>query len=162
MCVHPRPPPLDYWYISFFFLVGPGPLHEIAVSAFSCSPLGRANTFSFHICLQPPYISTKCFSSFTVFLSANFAFSSVLSFASVLYPPKFSTWTVHLGLLNPKSFHIFSTTLSHLISARPFVTSSRTTLSFMYGWQPLFRHIIYFMLPFQLSHVSFCFKWVHS
>ena len=27
--VHPCPPP-DYWYISFFFLVGPGRLHEIA------------------------------------------------------------------------------------------------------------------------------------
>ena len=31
---------------SFFFLAGPGPLHEITVSAFSRSPLGRTNTFS--------------------------------------------------------------------------------------------------------------------
>ena len=43
------PPPPDCWYISFFFLADPGPLHEIAVSAFSRSPLGRENTFSFLI-----------------------------------------------------------------------------------------------------------------
>ena len=31
-----------------------------------------------------------------------------------------------------------------------------------HGWQPLLRHVPYSMLPFQLSHVSFRFKWVHS
>ena len=35
------PPPPDYWHTSFFFLVGLGPLHEIAVSAFSRSPFGK-------------------------------------------------------------------------------------------------------------------------
>ena len=39
---------------SFFFLAGPGPLHEIAVSAFSRSPLGRENTFSFLFLLLTP------------------------------------------------------------------------------------------------------------
>ena len=38
--VHPRPPP-DYCFVSFFFLVGPGPILEIPVSAFLRSPLGR-------------------------------------------------------------------------------------------------------------------------
>ena len=54
--MHPRPPPLDYLFISFF-LVGPGPLHEIAFSAFSRSPLGRANTFSFQYLPSTPRIS---------------------------------------------------------------------------------------------------------
>ena len=42
---HCRPPP-DYWYTYFLFLADPDPLQEIAVSAFSRSPLGRAHTFS--------------------------------------------------------------------------------------------------------------------
>ena len=29
-----------------------------------------------------------------------------------------------------------------------------------YAWQPLFWHILYFLLPFQLAHVSICFWWV--
>ena len=37
--MHLLPLPLDYRYVSFFFLAGPGPLPEIAVSAFSRSPL---------------------------------------------------------------------------------------------------------------------------
>ena len=31
-----------------------------------------------------------------------------------------------------------------------------------YGWEPLFWIAPYFMLPFRHSHVSICFKWVHS
>ena len=47
--VHHLPPPLDYWYARYlFFLASPGPLHEIAVSAFSRSPLGRAYCIHFH------------------------------------------------------------------------------------------------------------------
>ena len=38
-------------------LVGPGPLHDIAVSAFSRSPLGRADTFLFQFLLSTPRIS---------------------------------------------------------------------------------------------------------
>ena len=34
LSVHLLRPPLDHWYTAFFFLAGPGPLHEIAVSAF--------------------------------------------------------------------------------------------------------------------------------
>ena len=40
--------------VYLFFLAGPCPLHEIAVSAFSRSPLGRANTFSFLFLLLTP------------------------------------------------------------------------------------------------------------
>ena len=36
--------------------VGPGPLHEIAFSAFSRSPLGRANIFSFQYLPSTPRI----------------------------------------------------------------------------------------------------------
>ena len=50
------PPPPDYWYISFVFLVVPGPLHEIAASAFSRSPLGRADTFTFQYIPSTPRI----------------------------------------------------------------------------------------------------------
>ena len=68
--VHLLSPSPDYWYTSFFFLPGLGPLHEIAVSAFSRCPLGRANAFSLTpIILTPPYIS-KCYFS-TCFLTAS-------------------------------------------------------------------------------------------
>ena len=50
----------------------------------------------------------------------------------MLYPPNFyvestSSWSP------PKSFHIFSTTLSHLIPAHPYVIFSHTALSTMAG-----------------------------
>ena len=51
------PPPAYNWYTSFFFLAGPGPLHEIAVSTFSRSSLGVQ--IRFHTCLfslPPVYI----------------------------------------------------------------------------------------------------------
>ena len=106
--MHPRPPPPSYWCIPFFFQVGPCPLHEIAVPAFSRSPLGCADTFSFQYLRSTPRISLKCFSSFALFLSASLSLFSLLSFTSVLYPPNFSmdstsSWSP------PKSFHIFST-----------------------------------------------------
>ena len=44
--MHLLPPPPGYCYASFFVLAGPGHLHEIAVSAFTRSPLGRANKYS--------------------------------------------------------------------------------------------------------------------
>ena len=126
--------------ISLSFLVGPGPLHEIAVSAFSRSPFRRADTFSFQYLPSTPRIYFKRFSSFTSFLSAtSLSLSSVTSVTSVLYPPKFSidstsaySWsppksypknppkfsmdsTSAYSWSPPKSFHIFSTTLSHHI-----------------------------------------------
>ena len=78
---------------------------------------------------NPLYIS-KCFSFFTLFVSASRSFSSILSFTSVLYPPNVfkdstSSWSP------PKSFLIFSTRASHLIPARPIVVFSHTALSAM-------------------------------
>ena len=64
--MHLSPPP-HYWYTSFFFLTGLGPLHEIVVSAFWRSPSDRANTFSILSVLVTPRI-----------------------FTSALYPPNFS------------------------------------------------------------------------
>ena len=62
------PPPINYWHTYFFFLTGPGPLHEIAGSAFSRSPLGRANTLSFQpLPSRRPYISKRSSPS-TLFL----------------------------------------------------------------------------------------------
>ena len=50
------PPPSGYWYTSFFFLAVPGPLHEIAVSAFSRSPLGRDCFFHSYSFPQSPVL----------------------------------------------------------------------------------------------------------
>ena len=72
--VHPCPPPPDYWCISFFFLVGPGPLHEIAVSAFSRSPLGRADTFLFQYLASTPRISPSAYPLSPYFLALTFPF----------------------------------------------------------------------------------------
>ena len=86
--------------------------------------------------LNPPYIS-KCSSSFTLCLSASLSLVSIFSFASVLHfyfsVDSISSW------FSPISVHIFPTTLSHLIPARPFVTFSYTTLSAPLP-PPLFSH----------------------
>ena len=89
------PPPLECRYTSFLFLAGPGPLHEIAVSGFSRSLLGRANTFSFLFLLLTSRKSLKSSSSFTLFLSASLCLISIFSFTSVLYPQT-CRWTVSL------------------------------------------------------------------
>ena len=81
--VHPCPP--DYWHISFF-RTSRSPTQNRSFS-FSRSPLGRANTFSFQNLPSAPRISLECFSSFTLFLSANLSLSCIIHFASALYPP---------------------------------------------------------------------------
>ena len=55
----------------------------------------------------------------------------------------------------PISFYILATTLSHLIPACLFYFLRYSPIS--YGWQPLFWHVSYFTLSFQLSHVSYLF-----
>ena len=97
----------------FFSLVGPGPLHEIAVSAFSRSPLGRANTFSFQYLPSTPRISPSDYPLSPYFVALAFFVSSVLSSTYVLYPPKFSIGSTSFWS-SPIFFHIFSTTLSIL------------------------------------------------
>ena len=126
--VHLLLPPPGYWHTSFFFLAGPGHLHESAVSAFSRSPMGRANTFSFLFLLSISRIPLKCFSDPTLFRSVS------LYSASALYFPNFQA-DITSSRFPPMytSFHTFSTTLSHHIPACPFVTFSLTALSTMAG-----------------------------
>ena len=98
--MHPRPPPPDYWYISFFFLVGPDPLHEIAVTAFSRSPLGCADTFSFQYLPSTPRISQSIYPLSPRFLAVAFPFllSLLLLLSCTRQTP---LWTVPLlGLVN--------------------------------------------------------------
>ena len=88
-------PPLDYWYTSFFFLAGPGPLHEIAVSAFSRSPLGRANNYSILLLLLTPAKSLSVPPLSPCFL--ELAFPLFLSFFLLLScTPQTFLWTVSL------------------------------------------------------------------
>ena len=77
-------------------------------------------------------------------------------------PPKsFHIFSTTLSWSPPKSFHIFSTTLSHHIPARPFVMFSHTVLSTMAGnlfsgiFFTLYRHFNFLMS-------LICFKWAHS
>ena len=89
------PPPPDYWPTSFFFLAGPGPLHEIAVSAFLRSPLGRANSFSFLFLLLIPRKSLSVSPLSPCFLAL--AFPLFLYFLLLLScTPQTSLWTVYL------------------------------------------------------------------
>ena len=60
--------------VYLFFLVGPGPLHEIAVSAFSRSPFGRADTFSFQHLPSTPHISLIASPISHYFLALAFSF----------------------------------------------------------------------------------------
>ena len=85
--VHARPRPPDYCCV--FFLVGPGRLHEIAVSAFSRSQLGGANTFSFKYLPSTPRITLRDSPRSPYFSALTFPFSSIIYFTSVLYPPNF-------------------------------------------------------------------------
>ena len=92
------------------------------ISAFSRSPLGRANTINHFIpipSLYPPYIS-KFFSDFTLVLSAMILILPCM--------PQTSLWTSSLiGFPYYMSFHTSSTTISHLIPTSAFVTFSHTT-----------------------------------
>ena len=87
--MHLLPPLPDYSHTSFFLPVGSLPLHEIEVSAFSRSPLGRANTFSFLLLLLTPRKSLSIPPSphdLTLRSLSHLSFSVT----SVLYPPNLS------------------------------------------------------------------------
>ena len=68
-------------------------------------------------------------------------------------PPNVSTGSL-LSWFPPVSCHTFSTTLSYPFPARPFVTFSHTALSATAGNLFFGMFFMYFILPFQLSHVS--------
>ena len=117
--VYLLPPTPDYWY-TFFFLAGPHPLHETAVSAFSRSPLGHVNTFY-----------CKCSSPCTLFFNATtVAFPFFISFLYFCLPPQNFSMD---SMFPPTSSHTFSTTLSHLSPARHFVPFPHTALLAMAG-----------------------------
>ena len=114
--------------------------------------------FHSYIFSQPSSKSLKCFSSFTLFLSASFCLNYVLLLLLSCTPkllygqylflvsscilPTFSTTLSHLFparhgqylfLVSSYILPPFSTTLSHLFPARPVVTLSHTALSTMTG-----------------------------
>ena len=158
------PPPGYYWYTSFFFLAVPDHFRKIAVSTFSRSPSGRANTFSFlRLRLNPRmFLFGKCLSGFTLSLSASLSLLSILSSASALYLPNFST-DITSSLFPPVPFHTFSTTLSHLIPARHLVTFPHTAVSTMAGnfFFGMFL-LLYCRFNFIMSLFSICLECVHS
>ena len=117
--------------LHLFFLAGPGALHEIALSVFSCSPLRRVCTFSCLFRLIPRiYLSVPPPSPCFLALAFPF-FLPFLSLPSCT--SQTSLWTASSSF-PPISFHAFSTTLSYLIPAYPFVTSPPTALSAMAGY----------------------------
>ena len=111
---------------SLFFLADPGPL--LAVSAFSRSPLGGANTFYLLSLPITPRVSRECSSSFTIFFLAI-----VVSF--------FLSFLLLLCLVPPKL----------LYDQYPFVGSFYTTLDYAipsYSSSP-FRYFSHRLQPYQ-------------
>ena len=137
---------------------------RIVFSAFLRSPIvGRCKyVFIPMSCLIPP-VYTEVFLLFHyIFLSASI--SLFLSFLLHLSrTPQTFLWTV--SLLGASYIRPYS-----LDYAIPPYSSSFFGYFLPYGpisfdgWQPLFWHVSYFILPCQLSHVSTSirFKWVHS
>ena len=158
--VHLPPPSPDYWYKPLFFVADPGPLPEIAVSAFSRSLLGRAIIFSFLYFLLTPRILRIYLSVLPLspcFLALVFLFS--LSFLLVVScNPKTSLWTYF--------FLDSSCTLPYMDCAipsyprSPFLYFFHITLSAMAG--TLLLLVPYFLFPSQLAHVLICVNRAHS
>ena len=119
------PPPPTYWLT---LLAGPGPLHENEVAAFSRSPLGRANTFSFPSLLVTPRISLNVPPCSPSFLALDF--TRLLSpIKRLACTPQACLWTGPLlgFFLGPsRSVRL---RYPNLTLARPFVAFSRTALS---------------------------------
>ena len=89
-----------------YFLVGPGLLHKMAVSSFSCIPSGRADTFSLQYLPSTPRISLRCFSSSILFLSASLSLSSMIFVYFCLVPAKllYRQYLFLVFPLNPSTF----------------------------------------------------------
>ena len=141
-CVHPRPSRPGYWSISFLFLVGPGPLHEIAVSAFSRSLLGHANAFSFQYLPSTLHICFKCFSSFTLFLSASLSLPAKLLYGQYLlinpsmfsrprYPILFQLALSLFSPIQPYQLWLATSFLAYSLPHTPLSTFSRLSLFYV-------------------------------
>ena len=137
----PRPP--GYWYTSFFFLAGPGPLHEIGVrfSVFAKFTVPCKYLFIPTPSLSLPYIS-RVFSPvspcFLPLLAVALPFFLSFLFYFYFVPPKLLYGHHLLVGFILLSFHVFSTTLfPPYYSSSPFFVNSLPYRSINYGWQPL-------------------------
>ena len=145
-------PPPGYWYISCFFLAGPGLLHDIAVLGVS-SRFGRVITFSFPPLLNPPNTCKHLF-SFTLFLGASLSLISIISFTAVVSPKRLYGWYF---------FSVSSYILPYFLdyAIPPYSTSPFCYFlpygSTSYGWRPLlFVFLIsYFHFDFLTPHFDF-------
>ena len=97
----------------------------MAVSACSCSPLGRANTFSFLFLPLPPRLSLFVPPLSPYLLALAFPLFLPFLFFSILYPPKFYGQEVLV------SSYILPYFLDYAIPS--YVTLSQTALSAMAG-----------------------------
>ena len=116
--MHLLPPPPGYYTPLFFWQVQViYQVHEVAVLAFSRSPLGRANTFSFIILLSTPRRARSVSPIPPCFLALAFPFFlSPLVSTSDVYLPNFpfdinSSWfplypSILSQLHYPTSFHL--------------------------------------------------------
>ena len=90
MCIFLLLPPIRTSVCLFFFLAGSGPLHEIPVSAFSRSQLGRVNTFSFRFLLLIPRMSLNVLPLPLSFFTPAFPFFLPFLLPLSWYPPNLS------------------------------------------------------------------------
>ena len=160
-CVHLILPPHNYWHSSPLFLARPCPLHEIALSTFSRSPLGRVrvcevlsllltshislNVFPFHLLFNATSSIYFCL-SVLLRLSCNLQTSpwTVIIFCFLLFPP--IPYRIRYPTLPSSPFHYFL----------PYSPIS-------YGWQPLLVacSLLYtpkYILRIQFYLFSFCFQ----
>ena len=98
-----------------------------SVSTFARSPVGRTSASSFQSLLVISRIYLNIFSLPPYFLTLAFPLFCCPSITSVSNPLNCSMLRIS-SWLPPISFGALSTTLSHLIPARPFVTFSRTAI----------------------------------
>ena len=130
--VHLLSPPLNYWHTSFFFLAGPGPLHESAVSALSRGPFGRSNTFSFLSVLLGPRKPLSVPPLSPCFLAL--AFPLFLSFLLLLS----CTPRSYLRTVSLLGFLLYPSILSRLRYPTLFqLVLLLLSSPISYGWQPL-------------------------
>ena len=137
----------SFWHIQVTYLL------ESAVSTFSRSPSGRADTFSFLFLPSIPRICMSMYSSdATLFRSASFSLLSIHSSTSAMYFPNLQV-DITSFWFPPILFHTFS--INYAIP--PFSSSSFSNLlpysSIDSGRQPLFWRGPHFILQFQLPHI---------
>ena len=150
--------------VALFFLVGLSPLHEIAVSYSSQVVHWAAQKKRFYSNIFPQLPIFKCFSSFTLSLSASlflpFCYYSLLYFilsCTRQTPSKTAVYIFGL-LLTPSIFcRLHYPILFQL--AILLISPIQPTLSAMYGWQPLAYSLFNIGIS-TFSRPSVSVKWV--